>query len=49
VALLKSIEDSGLIRFDSKYNPWSIKVVPVLDNYNGATCFEIAWYQVLPF
>jgi len=48
VALLKSMEDSGLVRFDSKYNPWFKMEIPSL-NYNGPVGFEIAWYQVLHF
>lgn len=48
VGLLRSIEKSGFIRFDSKFNPWYRGVMPALDNYNGSLGFEIAWYQLLP-
>lgn len=48
VALIKSIEDSGLVRFDSKYNPWFKMQIPSLGNYSGPVGFEIAWYQILP-
>ena len=49
VATIKSIENAGMIRFDSKYNPWVIDKVPTLDNYYGSLAFEIAFYHVLPY
>ena len=48
VAIIKSLEDFGMVRFDSKYNQWSMEKVPVLDNYYGPLGFEIAFYQILP-
>ena len=47
-AIVKSIEDAGMFRFDSKYNPWEMDTVPGLDNYYGSLDFEIAFYHVLP-
>lgn len=48
-AILKSLEDAGMIRFDSKTNPWFTDQIPILNNYTGPVGFEIAWYQILPF
>ena len=48
VAVVKSLEDFGMVRFDSKYNPWVMEKVPILDNYYGSLAFEIAFYQILP-
>ena len=48
VGVIKSIEDAGMVRFDSKYNPWWMGKIPVLDNYEGSFGFEIAFYQVIP-
>ena len=42
VRILKSLEDYGLVRFDSKYNPWSINWNPDVD-YEGFFAYEIAW------
>ena len=47
-AIVKSIEDAGMIRFDSKYNLWDMDKVPALDNYYGSLDFEIAFYHILP-
>jgi len=47
-AIVKSIEDAGMIRFDSKYNPWEMDTVPGLNNYYGSLDFEIAFYHILP-
>ena len=38
VGIIKSIEDTGMVRFDSKYNPWFS---------SGPYCFEIAFYRIL--
>jgi len=53
ISILKSIEKDplnndgyggGMIRFSSRPNPWCVGfVVEALDNYNGSTCFELAW------
>ena len=48
VAVVKSLEDAGMIRFDSKLNPWVMENVAVLDNYYGSLAFEIAFYHILP-
>ena len=48
VSIVKSIEDAGMIRFDSKYNPWSIAKISSLNDYEGPLAFEIAFYQILP-
>lgn len=44
VGIVKAIEDSGMVRFDSKYNPWFMDTIPAL-NYSGSRGFEIAWYR----
>ena len=44
VAVLKSLEDYGMIRFDSKYTPWCPAHLEAL-NYTGPICFQIAWYN----
>ena len=48
VDIVKAIEDAGMIRFDSKYNPWFKGHIPALNNYTGSLGYEIAWYQILP-
>lgn len=48
VGIVKSIEDAGMIRFDSKYNPWSIANISSLNKYEGPSAFEIAFFQILP-
>lgn len=45
VAVLKSLEDYGLMRFDSKYNPWSVEWNTVVD-YEGFMAYELAWWNV---
>lgn len=47
-ALIKAIEDSGMIRFDSKINPTFVQNAPAL-NYTGNMAYELAWYRVLPY
>ncbi len=49
VSTIQMIEDAGMIRFDSKSNPWFLDKAPVLNDYYGSMGFEIAWYQVIPF
>lgn len=46
--IIKSIEDAGMVRFDSKANLWAQSRSAAL-NYTGPMNFELAWYQVLPF
>ena len=49
VNMVKSVEKAGMIRFDSKYNPWCRTILKTLiDNYNGSNAFKIAFYQILP-
>ncbi len=48
VEIVKSIEDAGMIRFDSKYNPWFMGNIPAFQNFTGSLGYEIAWYQNLP-
>ena len=48
-ALLKSIEDAGMIRFDSKSNPYYRGIIGALDNSTELSLgYDIAWYQILP-
>ena len=47
VGIIKSIEDTGMVRFDSKYNPWYLGGIEALDHYNGPLGFEIAFYRTL--
>lgn len=42
--VLKSLEDYGLIRFDSKYNELSYRVATEVD-YAGYLAYELAWYN----
>jgi len=46
IAILKSIEDAGMVRFDSKYSPFCPAVIEVLGPYVGSVCFQIAWYNI---
>ena len=47
VGIIKSIEDAGMIRFSSKYNPWYKGKIEALENYEGSLGFEMAFYQVI--
>ena len=47
-SLIKSIE-KRMVRFESRNNPWSVNRIKALDNYFGPTCFELSFYQILPF
>lgn len=44
VATVKSLEDEGMVRFDSKYSPWCPAYIPAL-NLTSYICFQIAWYN----
>lgn len=44
VGILKSLEDYGLVRFDSKFNPWSLKWNVAID-WEGYNAYEIVWYN----
>ena len=47
VSTVKSLEEAGMVRFDSKANIfWRGKAKAL--NYKGPLGFEIAWYQFLP-
>ncbi|KAI9559264.1 hypothetical protein GHT06_016053 [Daphnia sinensis] len=43
--LLRSIEKMGMVRFDSKYNPWSIMNFTQIALFNVPFAYEIAWYN----
>ena len=47
VGLIKSIEKM-MTRFEARANPWAIKRIDNLKNYNGSICFELTFYQILP-
>jgi hypothetical protein len=47
VNVIKSVEDAGMVRFDSKYNMWIRGTIKALNGYRGPNCFEIAFYQHL--
>ena len=50
VTVIKSMEHQhGMVRFESRANPWSVKTIKALDHYVGSTCFEMSFYQILPF
>ena len=44
VQILRSLEIMGMVRFDSKYNPWKMTNFTKLDIW-GSSCYEIAWYN----
>ena len=44
INVLKSLEDYGLVRFDSKYNPWSFDWNVVVD-WEGYNAYEIVWFN----
>jgi hypothetical protein len=48
VKIVKSIEDAGMIRFDSKYNPWFVGNLWAMNGVTESLGYEIAWYQILP-
>lgn len=43
-SVIKSLEDYGMIRFDSKYNEMSYSDETVV-NYTGYLAYELAWYN----
>ncbi len=45
VKLLRSIERMGFVRFDSKYNPWSIANFLQIGLFSVPFAYEIAWYN----
>ena len=48
VKIIKSLENAGFIRFDSKYNPWFKGNITGIDS-TVPLGYEIAWYQHLPY
>ena len=42
--LVRSIEEQGMVRFDSKQNPWTHGTFKYL-GVTGPSCYEIAWYN----
>lgn len=43
--LLRTIEKMGMVRFDSKYNPWFVGNFPKLNNLWASRGYELAWYN----
>lgn len=43
--LLRLIEKMGMVRFDSKYNPWSMVNFTQIALFNVPFAYEIAWYN----
>ena len=43
--ILRSIEKMRFVRFDSKYNPWSMTNFTQLGLISVPFAFEIAWYN----
>ena len=47
-ATLKSIEDTGMMRFDSEGNPYYRGIITALDNNTQLSLgYDLAWYQIL--
>ncbi|XP_057368021.2 uncharacterized protein LOC130689022 [Daphnia carinata] len=46
IKTLKSLEDYGLVRFDSKFNPWSNDLKMIDDaEWWGYDAYELVWYN----
>jgi len=45
VRIVKSLEDHGMIRFDSKLNPNSEGIIYPMIDKRDYSCYEIAWYN----
>jgi hypothetical protein len=45
VKILRTIEKMGFVRFDSKYNPWSMTNFNQLGLFSVPFAYEIAWYN----
>lgn len=43
--LLRSMEKMGMVRFDSKYNPWSVTNFTQIPLSDVPFAYEIAWYN----
>ena len=49
VGVLKAVEDAGMIRFDSRGNPYHRAVINSLDDPADLSLgYDLAWYQILP-
>ena len=44
IQILRLLEITGMVRFDSKYNPWQIRNFTKLD-IRGSASYEISWYN----
>jgi hypothetical protein len=42
---VRALESMGMVRFDSKYNPWYISNFTHLQLVNQPAGYEIAWYN----
>lgn len=45
VEIIRSLEQYGMIRFDSKYDPWYRGSFHSLNGRNASRGYEIAWYN----
>jgi len=45
VRILKSLEDYGMVRFDSKLNPVTERTIYPMIDIDDYSCYEIAWYN----
>jgi len=43
VGTIKSIEDTGMVRFDSRYTPFC--ALPIVEMNSPYNCFQLAWYN----
>ena len=49
VGIIKNIEDTGMIRFDSRGNPYHRGVIESLNKKASLSLgYDLAWYQILP-
>ncbi|XP_046656729.1 uncharacterized protein LOC124349858 [Daphnia pulicaria] len=44
IKVIKALEDYGMVRFDSKYNPWSLEWNVAVD-WEGYNAYEIVWFN----
>jgi hypothetical protein len=44
IKVIKALEDYGMVRFDSKYNPWSLEWNVAVD-WEGFNAYEIVWFN----
>ena len=45
IQILRSVENYGMTRFDSKYDPWYMSVFKDLDGRNSSRRYTLAWYN----